>query len=74
MEEAENSTVEEIAILDQKHVVVQVIANGGFIPPEFQQQFVLTLDEFSTWIMKRSHSLFMQCMESLDRNNQHMIV
>lgn len=74
MEEAENSTEEEIAILDQKYVVVQVIANGGFIPTGFQQQFVLTLDEFPTWIMKRSHSLFMQCMESLDGINQQMMI
>ena len=74
MEEAENSTEEEIAILDQKYVVVQVLANGGFIPTSFQQQFVLTLEEFPPWIMKRSHSLFMQCIKSLDENNKQMII
>jgi hypothetical protein len=66
IEEMDHSAEEEIATINEQYVVVQVITHGGFIPPNFQQQYVFTFDQFSSWIMKRSNELMSVCLQSLD--------
>jgi hypothetical protein len=46
VEETDQSTEEEIATINEQYVVVQVITFGGFIPPNFQQQYVFSFEEF----------------------------
>ena len=67
IEELGDSAEEEIATVNEQYVVVQVITHGGFIPPNFQQQFVFTFEQFPEWILKRSGELLSQCLESLDQ-------
>jgi hypothetical protein len=67
VEETDQSTEEEIATINEQYVVVQVITFGGFIPPNFQQQYVFSFEEFPSWIMKRSNELLFICLESLDQ-------
>jgi hypothetical protein len=66
IEEVEYAAEEEIATVNEEHVIVQVLTHGGFIPPSFQQQYVFNLDEFTKWIMNRSRELFFQCLENID--------
>ena len=67
IEEVDQSAEEEIATVNEQYVVVQVITHGGFIPPNFQQQYVFTFEQFPDWIMKRSNELLSICLESLDQ-------
>lgn len=67
IEEVESSAEEEIASVNEKYVVVQVVTHGGFIPPNFQEQKVFTFEQFPEWIMKRSSELLARCLESLDQ-------
>lgn len=67
IEEIDHSAEEEIATVNEQYVVVQVITHGGFIPPNFQQQYVFTFEKFPDWIMKRSNELLLLCLESLDQ-------
>jgi hypothetical protein len=64
IEETDHSAEEEVATINEKYVIIQVFIHGGFIPPIFQQQYVFTLDEFPTWIMKRSRDLLLQCLDN----------
>ncbi|MGI0012322.1 MAG: hypothetical protein ACREBU_02605 [Nitrososphaera sp.] len=67
IEEIDQSAEEEIATVNEQYVVVQVITHGGLIPPNFQQQYVFTPEQFPEWIMKRSNELLALCLESLDQ-------
>jgi hypothetical protein len=67
IEEMDHSAEEEIATVNEQYVVVQVITHGGFIPPNFQQQYVFTFEQFPDWIMKRSKELLALCLDSLDQ-------
>lgn len=67
IEEMDQSAEEEIATVNEQYIVVQVITHGGFIPPNFQQQYVFTFEQFPEYIMKRSNELLAQCLESLDQ-------
>jgi flagellar biosynthesis GTPase FlhF len=57
---------QELAIINERYVVIQVITFGGYVPLAIQHQQVFTFDEFSIWIFKRSASLFLQCLSTLD--------
>lgn len=46
IEEEDYSAEEEIATVNEKYVVVQVITYGGFIPPDVQQH-IFTFEQFS---------------------------
>lgn len=67
IEEVDHAAEEEIATVNEQYVVVQVVTHGGFIPPNFQQQHVFTLEQFPDWIMKRSNELLALCIDSLDQ-------
>jgi hypothetical protein len=66
MDENEAAAEEEVATVNEKNAIVQVFTYGGFIPPTFQQQYVFILDEFPTWLMKRSRNLLLECLENLE--------
>jgi hypothetical protein len=66
IEEGEHVVQEEVATINEKYVVIEVLTYGGFLPISFQQQCVFTLYEFPTWIMKRSRDLFLTCIKNLD--------
>ena len=57
---------QELAIINENYVVIQVITFGGFVPIAVQHQRVFTFEEFSLWIFKRSGSLFLQCLSTLE--------
>ena len=57
---------QELAIINENYVVIQVITFGGFVPIAVQHQRVFTFEEFSTWVFKRSASLFLQCLSTID--------
>jgi hypothetical protein len=67
IEEMDHSAEEEIATINEQYVIVQVLTHGGFIPPNFQQQFVFTFEQFPGWIMKRSNELLSVCLQTLDQ-------
>ncbi len=67
IEETDGAAEEEIATVNEQYVVVQVITHGGYIPPNFQQQFVFTFEQFPDYIMNRSKELLSMCLESLDQ-------
>jgi hypothetical protein len=67
IEKEDQSAEEEIATVNEKHIVVQVITYGGFMPPDFQQQYTFTFEQFSHWLIKRSSDLFLLCLENLDQ-------
>jgi hypothetical protein len=70
VEESESAAEEEVATINEKYVIVQVLTHGGFIPPSFQQQYVFNLDDFAKWIIKRSRDLYLQCIDNIDEQIQ----
>jgi hypothetical protein len=57
---------QELAIINENFVVIQVITFGGFVPLAVQHQRVFTFEEFSIWVFRRSASLFLQCLSTID--------
>ena len=66
LEEENESYQETVCTITEGFVLVQVITSGGGIVPSFQQQFVFTLDEFPSWLMKKSRDQFLQCVDLLE--------
>jgi hypothetical protein len=65
IEESEHAVEEEVITVGGKHVIVQVISYGGFVPVNIQKQQIFTLDKFSLWIMKESRDTLLQCFHNL---------
>ena len=66
IEENEVSIEEEIASVSEKYVVVQIFTHGGYLPVLFREQHIFTSDEFPYWIIKRSRSMVLHCLENID--------
>ncbi|MEJ7641132.1 MAG: hypothetical protein WKF36_02935 [Candidatus Nitrosocosmicus sp.] len=66
LDEGDEYGEQELAIINENYVVIQVITFGGFVPMAVQHQRVFTFEEFSIWIFKRSASLFLQCLSTID--------
>ncbi len=66
IEENEVSIEEEIASVSEKYVVIQIFTHGGYLPLLFREQHIFTPDEFIYWILKRSRSMLLQCLENID--------
>jgi len=66
IEENEVSIEEEIASVSQKYVIIQIFTHGGYLPVLFREQHIFTPDEFIYWILKRSRSMLLQCLENID--------
>jgi hypothetical protein len=67
IEESEHAMEEEVATVTGRYVVVQVITHGGFIPPNFNQQFVFPINEFPEWLIKRSKEIFLRSLDNLEQ-------
>ena len=66
LDECDEYGEQELAIINENYVVIQVITFGGFVPMAVQHQRVFTFEEFSIWVFKRSASLFLQCLSTID--------
>jgi hypothetical protein len=66
MDEQTDSYQETVCTLTEGYVIIQVMTSGGGIVPSFQQQIVLTIDEFPNWLMKKSRDLFLYCIDFLE--------
>lgn len=66
IEENEVSIEEEIASVSEKYVIIQIFTHGGYLPVLFREQHIFTPDEFIYWILKRSRSMLLQCLENID--------
>jgi len=66
IEENDVSIEEEIGTVSERYVVVQIFTHGGYLPVLFREQHVFTPEEFPYWIIKRSRSMLLQCMENMD--------
>ncbi len=66
IEENDDVVEEEIASISGLFVVVQVITYGGFMPPNIQQQFVLDINKFPEWAMKRGKEIFDTILSNLE--------
>ena len=66
IEENDVSIEEEIATVSERYVVVQIFTHGGYLPDLFREQHVFTPEELPYWIIKRSRSMLLQCMENMD--------
>ncbi|MDE1862399.1 MAG: hypothetical protein KGI33_05760 [Thaumarchaeota archaeon] len=66
MEEEGDSYQEAVCTLTEGHIIVQLVTSGGNIPPSFQQQMVFTLDEFPSWLVKKSRDLLLSCVDLLE--------
>jgi len=66
IEENEVSIEEEIATVSEKYIIVQIFTHGGYLPVLFREQHIFTSDEFPFWIIKRSRSMVLHCLENID--------
>ena len=66
IEENEVIIEEEIASVSEKYVIIQIFTHGGYLPVLFREQHIFTPDEFIYWILKRSRSMLLQCLENID--------
>jgi hypothetical protein len=66
IEENEVSIEEEIASVSEKYVVIQIFTHGGYLPVLFREQHIFTPAEFPYWIIKRSRSMVLQCLDNID--------
>jgi hypothetical protein len=66
IEETEYASEEEVCLLVEGHIIVVLYAYGGFIPSNFQQVRIHTIDNFTkTIVRKRRKDLLLQCFENL---------
>ena len=66
IEENEISIEEEIASVSEKYVIIQIFTHGGYLPVLFREQHIFSPHEFIYWILKRSRSMLLQCLENID--------
>lgn len=66
MEEEGESYQETVCTLTEDHVIVQLVTSGGNIPPSFQQQIVFSLEDFPSWLVKKSRDLLLSCVDLLE--------
>tara|TARA_B100000029_G_scaffold181578_1_gene179238 strand:+ start:124 stop:453 length:330 start_codon:yes stop_codon:yes gene_type:complete len=68
LEEEEGSYEEIVCTLTDTHVIEQVIISGGVIAPNINQQFVFSIDEFSSRLLRKSKDLFLHVVQDLEEN------
>jgi len=66
IEEEEGAYEEIVCTLTDSHVIEQVIISGGVIAPSINQQFVFSIDEFSSRLLKKSKDLFLHVVQDLE--------
>lgn len=68
IEESEDSAKEEIVLHNQKYITVQIFTRGGFLPTNFHEQYVFTIDKFISWIVKerKNREMILQCLMAVN--------
>ncbi len=66
LEEEDTSYEEIVCTLTKDYVIEQLVTSGGVLPPNFQQQFVFTVDEFPDRLLRKSRDLFLQIVDLLE--------
>jgi len=66
LEEEDSSYEEIVCTLTKDYVIEQLVTSGGVLPPNFQQQFVFTVDEFPDRLLRKSRDLFLQIVDLLE--------
>jgi len=68
IEESEGSAKEEIVLHNQKYITVQIFTRGGFLPTNFHEQYVFTIDKFISWIVKerKNREMILQCLMAVN--------
>jgi len=66
LEEEDSSYEEIVCTLTKDYVIEQLVTSGGVLPPNFQQQFVFTVDEFPDRLLRKSRDLFLQTVDLLE--------
>ena len=65
--EEENGSYEEaVCTLTSTHVVEQLVASGGVVPPDFREQMVYGLDEYPGVLLRKSRDVFREVVASLE--------
>jgi hypothetical protein len=68
IEESESAIEEEISYISGSHIVQVIYAYGGFIPSNFKNIEVFTVDKFTKWMLQESRKeLLLQCIEELEQ-------
>ena len=68
IEESENATEEEICYISGNHIIQILYAYGGFIPSNFKNIEVFTIDKFTKFVLQeRKKDLLLQCIESIEQ-------
>ena len=65
VEEDGGSYEEAICTLTSTHVVEQLVASGGVVPPEFREQMVYGLDEYPHVLLRKSRDVLREVIASL---------
>ena len=58
IEENENAYEEIVCTLSSNYVIEQLVTSGGPVVPNFNQQFVFTIEDYPGRLMKKSKELF----------------
>ncbi|KAG2474345.1 MAG: hypothetical protein NPMRTH4_480004 [Nitrosopumilales archaeon] len=66
IEEDENSYEEIVCTLSSNYVIEQLVTSGGPVVPNFNQQFVFTIEDYPERLMKKSKELFLQVVSLLE--------
>lgn len=66
IEEDENSYEEIVCTLSSNYVIEQLVTSGGPLVPNFNQQFVFTLEEYPGRLMRKSRDQFLQVVSLLE--------
>ncbi len=66
IEEDENSYEEIVCTLSSNYVIEQLVTSGGPVVPNFNQQFVFTIEDYPGRLMKKSKELFLQVVSLLE--------
>ena len=68
IEESESAIEEEICYISGSHIVQVIYTYGGFIPSNFKNIEVFTIDKFTKWILQgKKKELLLQCIEELEQ-------
>jgi hypothetical protein len=66
IEETSCASEEEVCLLAEDHIIVLLYVYGGFIPSEFQQVRIYTIEKFAKPILNKGRKdLLLQCLENL---------
>ena len=66
IEEDENAYEEIVCTLSSNYVIEQLVTSGGPVVPNFNQQFVFTIEDYPARLMKKSKELFLQVVSLLE--------